>query len=277
MVEYLSEPQLSSQASPFGEYVTRSPPVPTVHQLRFFCILSLYFCSPPGSTVTAEAAAALASCAAVYKDIDSKYAKECLTHAKQLYEFAESTKSDSGYTAANGFYNSWSGFYDELVLARVTFYQIIVYPLYACECVLKLTALFVGVFVLVNAPREHCGGVRHGQIETGGAVGNSKLSENGDGKEGSAGKGSYNYGEALQKALIFYELQRSGDIDEKTARCNWRGRTDGSYALPQPRPTNCGRRCRLQPDNNTRPCSGDILSDNRLSTLCLLRYQRKHG
>ena len=76
----------------------------------------------PGSTVTAEAAAALASCAAVYKDIDSKYAQECLTHAKQLYDFAETTKSDSGYTAANGFYNSWSGFYDELSWAAMWLY-----------------------------------------------------------------------------------------------------------------------------------------------------------
>lgn len=76
----------------------------------------------PGSTVAAEAAAALASCAAVYKDIDKKYAEECLTHAKQLYEFAESTKSDSGYTAANGFYTSWSGFYDELSWAGMWLY-----------------------------------------------------------------------------------------------------------------------------------------------------------
>ncbi len=76
----------------------------------------------PGSTVTAEAAAALAACAAVYKDIDGKYAQECLTHAKQLYDFAESAKSDSGYTAANGFYNSWSGFYDELSWAGMWLY-----------------------------------------------------------------------------------------------------------------------------------------------------------
>ena len=68
----------------------------------------------PGSTVVGEAAAALAACAAVYKDIDKSYSEKCLTHAKQLYNFAESTKSDAGYTAANGFYNSWSGFYDEL-------------------------------------------------------------------------------------------------------------------------------------------------------------------
>lgn len=71
----------------------------------------------PGSAVVGEAAAALAACAAVYKDIDSDYAKECLNHSKQLYEFAESTKSDAGYTAANGFYNSWSGWNDELAWA----------------------------------------------------------------------------------------------------------------------------------------------------------------
>ena len=73
----------------------------------------------PGSTVVGEAAAALAACAAVFKEMDSAYAEECLTHAKQLYDFAESTKSDAGYTAASGFYNSWSGFTDELAWAAV--------------------------------------------------------------------------------------------------------------------------------------------------------------
>lgn len=73
----------------------------------------------PGSTVVGEAAAALAACAAVFRDIDDGYAGECLTHAKQLYDFAESTKSDAGYTAANGFYNSWSGWNDELAWAAV--------------------------------------------------------------------------------------------------------------------------------------------------------------
>ena len=57
----------------------------------------------PGSTVVGEAAAALAACSAVYKDIDTGYAEECLEHAKTLYKFAEDTKSDEGYTAANGF------------------------------------------------------------------------------------------------------------------------------------------------------------------------------
>ncbi|MCM1298639.1 MAG: glycoside hydrolase family 9 protein [Firmicutes bacterium] len=68
----------------------------------------------PGSTVVGEAAASLAACSVVFKDIDGEYSQKCLTHAIQLYKFAEETKSDSGYTAANGFYNSWSGFNDEL-------------------------------------------------------------------------------------------------------------------------------------------------------------------
>ena len=73
----------------------------------------------PGSTVVAEAAAALAACSAVYKSIDKSYSDKCLSHAKSLYNFAESTKSDAGYTAANGFYTSWSGFYDELAWAAM--------------------------------------------------------------------------------------------------------------------------------------------------------------
>ncbi len=76
----------------------------------------------PGSTVVAEAAAALAAGAVIYGNRDSDYAKTCLKHAKSLYEFAESTKSDSGYTAANGFYNSWSGYTDELCWAGVWLY-----------------------------------------------------------------------------------------------------------------------------------------------------------
>lgn len=76
----------------------------------------------PGSAVVGEAAASLAACALVFGDTDPAYAKKCLEHAKQLYDFAERTKSDSGYTAANGFYNSWSGFYDELAWAGVWLY-----------------------------------------------------------------------------------------------------------------------------------------------------------
>ncbi len=76
----------------------------------------------PGSAVVGEAAASLAACAVVFEDIDPAYSQKCLEHAKQLYDFSERTKSDSGYTAANGFYNSWSGYYDELAWAGVWLY-----------------------------------------------------------------------------------------------------------------------------------------------------------
>lgn len=76
----------------------------------------------PGSTAVAEAAASLAACSVVFDKTDSKYSKKCLEHAVSLYDFAEKTKSDEGYTAANGFYNSWSGFYDELAWAGIWLY-----------------------------------------------------------------------------------------------------------------------------------------------------------
>ncbi len=76
----------------------------------------------PGSAVVAEAAASLAACAVVFEDIDAEYSQLCLTHATELFEFAEETKSDAGYTAANGFYNSWSGWNDELAWASSWLY-----------------------------------------------------------------------------------------------------------------------------------------------------------
>ena len=76
----------------------------------------------PGSAVVGEAAAALAVSAVVFKDTDEAYSKLCLEHAGSLYAFADSTRSDAGYTAANGFYNSWSGFYDELSWAGCWLY-----------------------------------------------------------------------------------------------------------------------------------------------------------
>lgn len=78
--------------------------------------------SKPGSAVAGETAAALAVASIIFKDSDSSYAEKCLKHAKELFAFAEETKSDAGYTAANGFYNSWSGFYDELSWAATWLY-----------------------------------------------------------------------------------------------------------------------------------------------------------
>ena len=79
--------------------------------------------SNPGSAVTGETAASLAICSIVYRDSDSTYSALCLKHAKSLYKFARDTKSDAGYTAANGFYNSWSGFYDELAWSGAWLYR----------------------------------------------------------------------------------------------------------------------------------------------------------
>lgn len=76
----------------------------------------------PGSTVTAETSASLALCSIVFNDIDKDFAEECKEHAISLYNFSAKYKSDSGYTAANGFYNSWSGFYDELSWASCWLY-----------------------------------------------------------------------------------------------------------------------------------------------------------
>lgn len=79
--------------------------------------------SAPGSAVTAETAASLAVCSMLFKDIDPAFSATCLKHAESLYAFADKYKSDAGYTAANGFYDSWSGFYDELCWAGVWLYR----------------------------------------------------------------------------------------------------------------------------------------------------------
>ena len=76
----------------------------------------------PGSAVAGEAAAALAAASVIFEEYDASYSALCLEHAESLYEFADSTRSDDGYTAANGFYNSWSGFYDELAWAGAWLY-----------------------------------------------------------------------------------------------------------------------------------------------------------
>ncbi|MFW6238018.1 MAG: glycoside hydrolase family 9 protein [Halanaerobiales bacterium] len=77
----------------------------------------------PGSAVTGETAAALATTALVFEDRDPDLAAEMIEHAEQLYEFADSTRSDSGYTAADGYYTSDSGYWDELVWAAAWLYR----------------------------------------------------------------------------------------------------------------------------------------------------------
>ncbi|WP_285632645.1 glycoside hydrolase family 9 protein [Lentzea sp. NBRC 102530] len=77
--------------------------------------------SCPGSDLAGEYAAAMASASMVFKDTDPSYASTLLTHAKQLYTFADTYrgKYSSCITDAASFYNSWSGYQDELVWGAI--------------------------------------------------------------------------------------------------------------------------------------------------------------
>lgn len=77
----------------------------------------------PGSCVCADTAAALASAAIIFKDSDEEYSELCLKHARELFEFADETKSDKGYTEADGYYKVNSGYWDELTWAATWLYM----------------------------------------------------------------------------------------------------------------------------------------------------------
>ncbi len=68
------------------------------------------------SCVVGEMAAALAAGAAAL-DGRSPKASTYLEHAESLFELADTVRSDESYTEAAGFYDSWSGFWDELFWA----------------------------------------------------------------------------------------------------------------------------------------------------------------
>ncbi|MGE5557054.1 MAG: glycoside hydrolase family 9 protein [Bacillota bacterium] len=76
----------------------------------------------PGSAVVGETAAALACASVIFKTTNPTYSATCLAHAKDLFAFADATRSDAGYTAASGYYNSWSGWWDELSWAATWLY-----------------------------------------------------------------------------------------------------------------------------------------------------------
>ena len=78
--------------------------------------------SNPGSTVVGETAAAMAAASIIFEPTDPAYAATLLQHAKELFDFADTTRSDAGYTEADGYYASWSGFYDELTWASTWLY-----------------------------------------------------------------------------------------------------------------------------------------------------------
>ncbi|MBV6621370.1 MAG: glycoside hydrolase family 9 protein [Rivularia sp. (in: Bacteria)] len=81
----------------------------------------------PGSDLTAESAAALASASIAFRSTDAAYADKLLEKAKGLYRFAEQHRgvySDS-ISNAGSFYNSWSGYQDELAWGAVWLHKAI--------------------------------------------------------------------------------------------------------------------------------------------------------
>ncbi|HET9315429.1 MAG TPA: glycoside hydrolase family 9 protein, partial [Vicinamibacteria bacterium] len=79
----------------------------------------------PGSDLAGETSAALAAASMAFRPTDPAYADTLLAHARQLYTFADTFrgKYSDCITDAQGFYNSWSGFNDELVWGAIWLYR----------------------------------------------------------------------------------------------------------------------------------------------------------
>ncbi|MFW5765807.1 MAG: glycoside hydrolase family 9 protein [Coleofasciculus sp.] len=73
--------------------------------------------SNPGSDLAGEAAASLAAASIVFRGVDEAYADTLLQNAEQLYDFADQYRGTytDAIPDAGQFYNSFSGFQDELV------------------------------------------------------------------------------------------------------------------------------------------------------------------
>jgi hypothetical protein len=78
-----------------------------------------------GSDLAGETAAALAASSMVFRPTDPSYADTLVTHARQLYTFADTVrrKYSDCITDAAGFYQSFSGFQDELVWGATWLYR----------------------------------------------------------------------------------------------------------------------------------------------------------
>lgn len=79
----------------------------------------------PGSDLAAETAAALAAASMLFRSTDVAYADQLLDNAKQLYTFADTYRgrySDS-IPEVQPYYNSWSGYGDELAWGAAWLYR----------------------------------------------------------------------------------------------------------------------------------------------------------
>jgi endoglucanase len=82
--------------------------------------------SCPGSDLAGETAAAMASSSMVFRaNGDAAYANTLLTHAEQLYNFADTFRGTyhTCITDATDYYKSWSGYNDELVWGAIWLYR----------------------------------------------------------------------------------------------------------------------------------------------------------
>src|SRR3954469_21314738 len=79
----------------------------------------------PGSDLAGETAAALAAASMAFRPTDPAYANTLLSHARQLYTFADTFrgKYSDCITDAQGFYQSFSGYNDELVWGAIWLYR----------------------------------------------------------------------------------------------------------------------------------------------------------
>src|SRR5690606_17468505 len=78
-----------------------------------------------GSDLAGETAAAMAAASIVFRPTDPTHADTLVTHARQLYNFADSVRKEYSdcITDAQGYYNSWSGHTDELVWGAIWLYR----------------------------------------------------------------------------------------------------------------------------------------------------------
>ncbi|GGS88331.1 endoglucanase [Planobispora rosea] len=74
-----------------------------------------------GSDLAGETAAAMAASSIVFRPTNPTYADTLVKHARELYTFADTVrkKYSECITDAQGYYNSWSGYNDELVWGAI--------------------------------------------------------------------------------------------------------------------------------------------------------------
>jgi endoglucanase len=79
----------------------------------------------PGSDLVGETAAAMAAASMVFKKSDATYSETLLKQSKALFKFANEHRGTyvNAITDAKNFYNSWSGFGDELAWAAAWLYR----------------------------------------------------------------------------------------------------------------------------------------------------------